>query len=327
MKQMSLIEMDGFLKGKCIPNDLKVNETNAEYLVRKFAEAEAKISALAAENAAMHETIEAVRSVADNSSGIAGWHLNGDIATWEEILPEINDIETPATDAFLAEVRASSIPEGYVLVPQQIFLEPSDIESICSQCGDGHESGYEANRDELPFGLDTNSAIELQAFKLALASLKAEPVAYIFKHPAGKLFWALTDESNKEQSDVIPVYAAPPVPVVPEEKPMPNPLKMYAVDAVAAIAEVRGWNACRAAMLQSQGNCIKDGWISCSERMPDTKTAVLVAVEFDRKGDWRMKWATYIPWHPDANDGWIIPGASWKPSHWMPLPEPPQEVK
>ncbi|EGZ1302167.1 eaa protein [Escherichia coli] len=30
---------------------------------------------------------------------------------------------------------------------------------------------------------------------------------------------------------------------------MPNPLGMYAVDAVAAIAEVRGWNACRAAML------------------------------------------------------------------------------
>lgn len=137
MKQMSLIEMDGFLKGKCIPRDLKVNETNAEYLVRKFAEAEAKcaalaedqqkaiesikqadaavklahekFSALAAENAVMLETIEAVRSVADNSSGIAGWHLNGDIATWEEILPEINDIETPATDAFLAEVRAQGV--------------------------------------------------------------------------------------------------------------------------------------------------------------------------------------------------------------------------
>ena len=32
---------------------------------------------------------------------------------------------------------------------------------------------YEANRDEIPFGLDTNSAIELQAFKIALASLEA----------------------------------------------------------------------------------------------------------------------------------------------------------
>lgn len=80
---------------------------------------------------------------------------------------------------------------------------------------------YEANRDELPFGLDTNSTIELQAFKLALASLEAEPVAYIFKHPAGKLFWALTDESNKEQADVIPVYAAAPASVVPDNASEP----------------------------------------------------------------------------------------------------------
>ncbi|HEC8802659.1 TPA: Eae protein [Salmonella enterica subsp. enterica serovar Muenchen] len=34
--------MDGFLKGKCIPRDLKVNETNAEYLVRKFDEVRAE---------------------------------------------------------------------------------------------------------------------------------------------------------------------------------------------------------------------------------------------------------------------------------------------
>lgn len=58
MKQMTLIEMDGFLKGKCIPRDLKVNETNAEYLVRKFAEAEAKISALAEDHQRAIESIK-----------------------------------------------------------------------------------------------------------------------------------------------------------------------------------------------------------------------------------------------------------------------------
>ncbi|MGT7787961.1 DUF551 domain-containing protein [Escherichia coli] len=56
---------------------------------------------------------------------------------------------------------------------------------------------------------------------MALASLEAEPVAYIFKHPAGKLFWALTDESNKEQADVIPVYAAAPASVVPDNASEP----------------------------------------------------------------------------------------------------------
>lgn len=47
--------------------------------------------------------------------------------------------------------------------------------------------------------------------------LHSEPVAYIFKHPSGKLFWSLTDESNKGHDDVMPVYASPqPVPVVPD---------------------------------------------------------------------------------------------------------------
>ncbi len=256
--------------------------------------------------------------------------------------------------------------------------------------------------------------------RIALASLEAEPVAYIFKHPAGKLFWALTDESNKEQPDVIPVYADSPAPVVPDEIDVNDVPRAVTYFKTHRDCYADGWNACRAAMLQSGnfrenknsstnnfreiaetstnypvipsevlsairevakiradfddfdgdrrgiGDCLDeadqelivtinkyasqlaaepiapndvreqtaipqvpvtpDGWISCSERMPNTKTAVLVAVEFDRKGDWRMKWATYIPGHPDANDGWIIPGASWKPSHWMPLPEPPQEV-
>lgn len=195
---------------------------------------------------------------------------------------------------------------------------------------------YEANRDELPFGLDTNSAIELQAFKWALASLEAEPVAYIFKHPAGKLFRALTDESNKDQSDVIPVYAAPPVPVVPEEKPMPNPLKMYAVDAVAAIAEVRGWNSCRAAMLHGaepvsqtyklnelSGNSpvTPDGWISCSDRMPKGYADVLVTDGEHVEVKWWDESGYWNSWTELNSDIFAD-----EITHWMPLPEPPQEV-
>lgn len=93
MKQMTLIEMDGFLKGKCIPSDLKVNETNAEYLVRKFAEAEAKCAALAAENAALKQSEKEFNNFCRQE--YYGW--------------EDNFTETPATDAFLAEVRAQGV--------------------------------------------------------------------------------------------------------------------------------------------------------------------------------------------------------------------------
>ncbi|HIE0705150.1 TPA: hypothetical protein ACXJM1_001208 [Serratia marcescens] len=64
--------------------------------------------ALAVENAAMRGVIDAAIGVANNSSGIAGWHLNGEIADWDEILPELN-IETPATDAAIAAIEARGV--------------------------------------------------------------------------------------------------------------------------------------------------------------------------------------------------------------------------
>lgn len=49
--------------------------------------------------------------------------------------------ETPATDAFLASLRAegaaNAIPDGYVLMPKQIHLDADAVECICSQGGDG----------------------------------------------------------------------------------------------------------------------------------------------------------------------------------------------
>lgn len=123
-------------------------------------------------------------------------------------------------------------------------------------------------------------------------------------------------------------------PVVPDEKPMPNSLSMYAVDAVAAIAEVKGWNACRAAMLaaapQSPGSepaTVPGKWIPASEQMPPSRHEVLVGRWWGEKPRWCCKWATYIPGHPDAqSSGWLIPGGSWTPTHWMELPDAPQEA-
>ncbi|HBQ4167331.1 hypothetical protein [Escherichia coli] len=101
MKQMSLIEMDGFLKGKCIPSDLKVNETNAEYLVRKFAEAEAKCAALAAE-------VEAVKSAHQDAVNTIMYTANRTGVLYTEKAIQMS-CKTPATDAFLAEVRAQGV--------------------------------------------------------------------------------------------------------------------------------------------------------------------------------------------------------------------------
>ncbi|HFO3257358.1 TPA: hypothetical protein ACHG3R_005075 [Klebsiella pneumoniae] len=59
---------------------------------------------------------------------------------------------------------------------------------------------------------------EQELARIALAAMDSEPVAYIFKHQAGRLFWSLTDKSNKGHDDVMPVYASPqPAPILERE--------------------------------------------------------------------------------------------------------------
>ncbi|MHB7567752.1 hypothetical protein ACYCNP_14615 [Citrobacter braakii] len=122
---------------RCKYEELK--SQNAELAVQ-LANAESKCRELAAENVTLNDKMNKLATWPGIEFYSSSWefcNLDGNDA-----LEFMCDVKTPATDAFLAEVRASAIPEGYVLVPQQIFLEPSDIESICSQCGDGNESGY-----------------------------------------------------------------------------------------------------------------------------------------------------------------------------------------
>ncbi|ROH16107.1 ead/Ea22-like family protein [Klebsiella pneumoniae] len=105
-------------------NELIASLENAgELSIReqKFLKLAKAFKQLAAENVEIRETIEAVRGVADNSSGIAGWHLNGEIAQWSEILPEIDDIETPATDRIVAGIKADGRVEGAHFVANRML--------------------------------------------------------------------------------------------------------------------------------------------------------------------------------------------------------------
>ncbi|HCT6458600.1 TPA: hypothetical protein OT533_000906 [Salmonella enterica] len=114
MKQMTLIEMDGFLKGKCIPRDLKVNETNAEYLVRKFGELESKLETALRECRSAGITIDnleakCAKMAAENTSLKQSEKEFNDFCREEFSEWEDDVTETPATDAFLAEVRAQGV--------------------------------------------------------------------------------------------------------------------------------------------------------------------------------------------------------------------------
>ncbi len=175
--------------------------------------------------------------------------------------------------------------------------------------------------------------------RIALASLEAKPIGafHIAEQQVDGTSDYIKDGEWPIDNGIIEVYAAPPVPVVPEEKPMPNPLSMYAVDAVAAIAEVRGWNACHTAMLHSaepvsqtyklnelSGNSpvTPDGWISCSERMPDDGQHVIILCD--------GAFVLYAQYRDSEffdvvrNGEEFFETQSRNVTDWMPLPEPPQ---
>lgn len=96
----------------------------------------------------------------------------------------------------------------------------------------------------------------VKVIDVVIAAFGAEPVAYIFKHPAGRLFWSLTDESNKRQSDVMPVYAAPvpsfvPPAIEPDYEVIKSILPTSNPDEYACCIAADMWNACCDAMLEA----------------------------------------------------------------------------
>ena len=126
----------------------------------------------------------------------------------------------------------------------------------------------------------------------------------------------IPNEMTSEQAYEIGYYYGDPVDVFARGA---NWMRQHIIDStLAAAPQLPG----------SDPATVPGKWIPVSELMPPSRHEVLVGCWWGEKPRWCCKWATYIPGHPDAqSSGWFIPGASWTPTHWMPLPAAPQEVK
>ncbi|HCQ0011239.1 TPA: DUF551 domain-containing protein [Escherichia coli] len=220
-------------------------------------------------------------------------------------------------------------------------------------------------KNPLENGLTRGEQMELA--RIALASLEAEPIGAF--HIAGQQVDGTSDYIKDGEwpidNGIIEVYAAPPVPVVPEEKPMPNALSMLEREITQLIGDAQeatvtgyeliaeawrlmdgqdpktsDWHskaskylnsnivekvdddrieAVKAVLRRLAGNSpvTPDGWISCSELMPNDAQWCVVNTEY---GYYVQCWS--------EGQGWLGDDISLRNCdviRWMPIPEPPQQ--
>lgn len=196
-------------------------------------------------------------------------------------------------------------------------------------------------KSPLENGLTRGEQMELA--RIALASLEAEPVGafHIAEQQVDGTSDYIKDGEWPIDNGIIEVYAAPPVPVVPAALPENDDEDGHDIDylepsEVYALGRTAGWNACRAAMLQGKseqpqnaqqnipenipgGNSpvTPDGWISCSDRMPNEEDVLVYCSDTKEQmvGFHKGK-GLFQFFYMNGVEGVC------EPSHWMPLPEP-----
>ena len=109
-------------------------------------------------------------------------------------------------------------------------------------------AALEEERDAVPGAVNEDAVMALEAMKLALASLEAEPVAWLLSGGGAKNH--VSFDSGNAYADplreVTPLYTAHPAPVsVPAAMEMDDDF-----DSAFEHGKAVGWNAYRAAMLQ-----------------------------------------------------------------------------
>ncbi|WGG63934.1 DUF551 domain-containing protein [Enterobacter ludwigii] len=185
-------------------------------------------------------------------------------------------------------------------------------------------------------------AILNELARIALASLEAEPAIHRWRRvtfePYGPYPWHYGNFIGfSKPVDGIEdeyYYAAPPAPVsVPAAMEMDDDF-----DSAFEHGKAVGWNAYRAAMLQSFGNSeqlnspvIPDGWVACSERMPDNDDFVYiwprpdfgVELHVAQYGKFDKRDAGWYAQVYEQNYG--IEYYPIKVTHWMALPAAPQQ--
>ncbi|HAT7673650.1 TPA: hypothetical protein ACF3JC_002811 [Enterobacter hormaechei] len=153
----------------------------------------------------------------------------------------------------------------------------------------------EEEHDATPGAVNEDAANALAAMKLALASLEAEAVGEVVLgefddcgcHPDARVACIAADGQADWENfkDGTRLYTAPPAPVsVPAAMEMDDDF-----DSAFEHGKAVGWNAYRAAMLQSFGNfeqlnsqVIPDGWVAVPvEPTAEMQSAAAGVIRFD----------------------------------------------
>ena len=137
----------------------------------------------------------------------------------------------------------------------------------------------------------------LTAFKIALASLAAKPVVYMWDSERKDIdapgyyrteHLVFAESSVKKWGGrVVPLYTAPPATVVPDERAAFNAWNNDENLPIAGVgAKNAAWLAWQARAELGRSLAVNspvtpDGWISCSDRMPEKGQNVLISVNFD----------------------------------------------